>query len=71
MTVIEDNSCVINVMRLNTVDRIEREHWGAASIIRIVDDGFYIFTCSFRSDEYKCETKHSFVYNSHFKPLYQ
>ena len=31
----------------------------------------YICTCSVRSDEFKCKTKHAFFYDSHFKTLYQ
>ena len=31
----------------------------------------YICKCSVISDEYKCKTKHEFVYDSHFKPLHQ
>ena len=60
MSEIEDTSCVRNVMRLTPVSGIEREPWGASSILRRVNDGFYICTCWVRSDEYKCKTKHNF-----------
>ena len=43
----------------------------AASILRRVNSGLYICTCSVRYDEYKCNTKHAFVFDSHFKPLHQ
>ena len=41
-----------------------------ASILRRVNYGVYICTCSVRSDEYKCKTKHVFFY-SNFKPFHQ
>ena len=31
----------------------------------------YICSCSVRSDEYRCKTKHAFVYDNHFKHLQQ
>ena len=71
MSEIENNSCVKNVMSVTPVSRIEREPSVSASIIRIVNDGVYIFTCSVISDEYKCKTKHAFVFDSHFKPFHQ
>ena len=71
MTEIENISCVRSVLKLTPVIRIERESWGAASIIRRVNYGVYICTCSFRYDEYFCKTKHEFFYDSHFKPLHQ
>ena len=58
-------------MKENPVAIIEIEDWGAVSILRRVTDGVYICTYSVRSDEYKCNIKHSFVYESHFKPLHQ
>ena len=58
-------------MNATPVIRTEKEPWGAASIIRIVNDGMYICTCSFRSNEYMCMKKHAFVYYSHFKPLHE
>ena len=48
-------------MNVTLVDIIEREYWGEASILRIVNGGVYICTCSVRSDEYMCKTKHEFV----------
>ena len=33
--------------------------------------GVYICTCNFKSDQYKCWTKHVFVYDSQFKTLHQ
>ena len=58
-------------MNATPVFQIEREPWGAASILKAVNVGVYICSCSFRSDEYMCKTKHAFVYNSHFKQLHQ
>ena len=58
-------------MKENPVAIIEIEDWGAVSILRRVNDGVYICTCSVRSDEYKCKIKHVFFYDSHFKPLHQ
>ena len=54
---VENTSCVRNFMRVTPVSVIEREPWGAASIIRGVNYGVYICTCSVRSDEYKCKKK--------------
>ena len=71
ITDIENTSRVRSVMKVTPVAIIEREYWGEASILRIVNGGVYICTCSVRSDEYKCMKKHEFVYKSHFKPLHQ
>ena len=49
----------------------EIEDLGAESSIRKVNDGVYICTCFVRSDKYKCNTKHTSVYDSHFKLLHQ
>ena len=62
MSEIENTSCVRNVTRFTPVSGIERETWGAASILRRVNDGVYICTCSVRYYEYKCKTKHAFVF---------
>ena len=48
---IENNSCARNVMKVTPVSGIEREPWGAACIIRIFNDGVFIFTCNAQSDE--------------------
>ena len=40
-------------------------------MIRAVNYGVYICKCSVRPDEYKCKTKHVFVFDSHFIPLHQ
>ena len=58
-------------MKVTPVSRIKREPWVTASILRRVNNGVYICTCSVISDEYKCKTKHVFVYDSHFKDLHQ
>ena len=58
-------------MRVTLVSGIERELWGAASILRRVNDGFYIYKCAVKYDEYKCWTKHAFIFDRHFKPLHQ
>ena len=71
MSEIEKISCVRNVMFMTPVSRIEREPWGTIRILRRVNDGLYIFTSSVRSDEFKCKTKHVFVFDSHCKPLHQ
>ena len=62
---IENTSCVRNVMKVTPVSGIERVAWGAASIMRTVNDGVYICTYNFQSVEYNCWTNHAFVYNSH------
>ena len=61
----------MNVMKVNPVSGIEREPWGAACILRSVNSGVLICTFNVQSDEYKCWGKHTFVYDSHFKPLHQ
>ena len=71
MSEIENTVCVINVMRLTTASGVEIETWGAASILRRVNDGVYICTCSVKYDEYKCMTKHAFSFDIHFKPLHE
>ena len=71
MCEIENLLCVRTVKNVNPVLKVEREPWGASSILRKVNAGVYIFSCSVRSEEYRCKTKHAFVYASHFKPLYQ
>ena len=68
---IENSSCVKNVMNVTPVSGIERVAWGAASIMRTVNDGVYICTYNVQSVEYNCWKKHAFFYSSHFKPLYQ
>ena len=68
---IENTSCVKNVMRVTPVFGIYREPWGAACILRKVNDGVYICICNVKSDEYECSTKYAFVYDSNFKPLHQ
>ena len=50
---------------------IEREPWSVASILKKVNNGVYICTRSVRSDEYMCNTKHVFLYDSHFKLLHR
>ena len=60
-----------NVMRVTPVFGIEIEPWVEACIMIKVNDGVYICICNVKSDEYECWTKHAFVYDSHFKPLYQ
>ena len=47
---IKNTSCVRSVMKVTPVSRIEIEHCGAASILRRVNNGVYICTCSVRSD---------------------
>ena len=58
-------------MKVNPWITIERESWGAASILRRVNDGVYICICSIRSDEYLFNKKHALFYDIHFKPLHQ
>ena len=60
-----------NVMKATPVYGIEREPWGAAYIMRIVNDVVFICTFNVKYDEYKCWGKNVFVYDSHFKPLHQ
>ena len=68
---IENTSCMRNVMKVTPVSGIQREPWGSACILRIINDGVFICTCNFKSDEYKFCTKHAFVYYGYLKPLHQ
>ena len=45
--------------------------WGANGILRKVDGGVYICTCSIQSSDYHIKTKHVSVYDSYLKPLHQ
>ena len=58
---------VRTVMNVTQEFQIEREPWGAASILIKVYDGIYIGPCSVISDEYRCKEKDAFFYDSHFK----
>ena len=68
---IKNYLCVRNVTNVNSVFWIEKEPWGADCIMIIVNDGVFICTCNVKYDEYKCWTKHAFVYDSYFKLLHQ
>ena len=68
---IENTSCVRNVMKVTPVSGIYQVAWGAASILRRVNDGVFICTCNVQYVEYNCWTKHAFIYDIHFKPLHQ
>ena len=68
---IENCPCVRNVMNVTPVSGINRIAWGAASILRTVNDGVYICTCNVQSVEYNLWKNHAFVYDSHYKPLHQ
>ena len=67
---IENNSCVRNVMKVTPEFGIERKPWGAACILIKVNNRVYICIFYVKSDEYKCWTKNSFVYDIQFKPLH-
>ena len=58
-------------MEITTVSGKEREPLVAAIILRRINGGVYICTCSVRYDGYKCNTKHEFIFQSQFKPLHQ
>ena len=58
-------------MNMNPVLKIEREPWSERIILREVNYGVYICSCSFRYEEYRCKTKHDFFYEIHFKTLHQ
>ena len=55
-------------MEVTPVSGIERVPWGAASILKRVNDGFFICTCYVQSSEYDYWTNHEFSYDCHFKP---
>ena len=68
---IENTLCLRSVVKGTAIIKIEREHWGAYSILRTVNDGVYISSCSVRSQEYMCNTRHAFIYKCNFIPLHQ
>ena len=70
MSEIYNSLRVRTVMNMTQLLYIEREPWGACIILRIFIDGVYICSCSVSSEEYMCNTKHAFVYDSYLKPLH-
>ena len=60
-----------NFIIVTPVLNIEREPWIAYGILRKVNFGVYICSCSVRSEEYMCKKKHAFVYDITFKPIRQ
>ena len=70
MSEIEKTSCVRNVTKVTPVSGIEREPWGAASALKVFNNGFYICTRSVKNNEYKCMKKHVFIFDCHFKTLH-
>ena len=58
-------------MEVTFVSGIYIVPWGPASILIIVNDGVFICTFNVKYDEYDCWTKHTFIYDIHFKPLHQ
>ena len=68
---IEVSACARNVMNITPVLGIEEVKWGAASILKTVNDGVYICVCNVQYIKYDLWTKHAFVYDSHYKPLHQ
>ena len=71
MSEIENFLCVKHVINVTPSLHIEREPWGFISILIKVNDGVYICSCSIKPEEYRCKTKHAFIYDSHFKPFNQ
>ena len=60
-----------NVIKVTPVSEIEQIAWVSASIMRRVNDRFFICTYNVQCVKYNCWKKHAFVYVSHFKPLHQ
>ena len=58
---IENTWSVRSVMNVSPVFQMERELWGAASILMRVNYVVYICSCSVRYEEYMCKTKHAYV----------
>ena len=57
---IEDYACVRNVMNITPVSGIEEVKWGAASILKTVNDGVYICVFNVKNVKYDLWTKHAF-----------
>ena len=68
---IENTLCLRSFVNGTEILKIEREHWGASCILRTVNAGVYISSCSVRSQQYMCKTRHAFIYASNFIPLHQ
>ena len=66
---IEKCACVTNAMNITPISGIEEVKWGAASILRNVNDGVYICICNVHNVKYDLWKKHAFVYDKHYKPL--
>ena len=60
MIEIENTICDGSVKNVNPEFQIEKELWGAAIILRKVNNRVYICSCSARYDEYMCKKKHTF-----------
>ena len=57
---IEDSECVRNVMNITPVSGIEEVKWGAASILKTVNDGVYICVCNVHNVKYNLWKNHAF-----------
>ena len=62
---IENCACVTNVMNITPISGIEEVAWGAAIIMRTVNDGVYICVCNVHNVKYDLWKKHAFFYGSH------
>ena len=58
-------------MNITPISGREEVKWGAASILRTLNDGVYICVCNVQNVKYYLWTKHAFFYDSHYKPLHR
>ena len=58
-------------MNITPVSGTEEVKWGAASILKTVNDGVYICVCNVHNVKYNLCKKNAFVYDIHYKPLHQ
>ena len=58
-------------MNITPMSGIKEVKWGAASILKTVNDGVYICICNVHNVKYDLWKKHAFVYEIHYKPLNQ
>ena len=58
--------CVLSVMTITPVMKVERQKMGAMGILQVIDDVVFVCICRVYSDVFKKYTSRAFVYDSHF-----
>ena len=60
-----------NCYECDSIIENRKKTMGCQKYPKKVNYRVYIFSCSVRSEEYRCKTKHAFVYDSHFNIFHQ